>query len=95
MLEQFMEVQTLNEKIRQRRSQMLVHSYLYYVLDDSVVDDGTWQRWADELTELQKQNHKIGFYDKAFKDWDGSTGMHLPFDQWVKDKAEFLLTFKK
>ncbi len=29
------EIQTLSEKIRQRRTQMMIHSYLYYVLDVS------------------------------------------------------------
>ena len=45
--------QTIEEKIRQRRSQMLIHSCLYYEMDESVIDDHTWQRWADELAELR------------------------------------------
>ena len=80
-------MQTLSEKIRQRRSQMLVHSYLYYVLDDPIVTDQEWQKWADELTDLQKQEKTIGFYDKEFSDWDGSTGYHLPKDEWVMRKV--------
>ena len=88
------EVQTLSEKIRQRRTQMLVHSYLYYVLDENVVDDHKWQQWADELTELQKEKKVIGFYDKAFSDWSGATGTHLPFDPWVVQRAKKLLAFK-
>lgn len=80
-------VQTLSEKIKQRRTQMLIHSYLYYVLDSPVVSDDKWQQWADELTELQKSKMYIGFFDVQFSDWSGSTGMHLPFTQWVKDKA--------
>ena len=85
------DIQTLSEKIRQRRTQMLVHSYLYYVLDDNVIDDGKWQEWADELTELQKRKKVIGFYDEAFADWNGATGTHLPFDPWVIDRAKALL----
>lgn len=88
------EVQTLSEKIRQRRIQMLVHSYLYYVLDENVVDDHKWQQWADELTELQKQKKVIGFYDEAFSDWTGATGTHLPFDSWVVQRAKKLLASK-
>lgn len=84
-------VQTLEEKIRQRRHQMLIHSYMYYVMDESIVDDGKWQQWADELVELQKQEKVIGFYDEVFADWDGSTGMHLPQDPWIKKRAEWLL----
>jgi hypothetical protein len=88
------EVQTLSEKIRQRRIQMLVHSYLYYALDENIVDDYKWQQWADELVELQKQKKAIGFYDKAFSDWSGATGTHLPFDPWVVQRAKKLLAHK-
>jgi hypothetical protein len=87
-------VQTLSEKIKQRRHQMLIHSYLYYVMDENVVDDDKWQQWANELVELQKQRKDIGFYDDAFADWDGSTGMHLPFDPWVVKRAEEMLKEK-
>jgi len=74
---------------------MLIHSYLYYVLDSPIVSDDSWQFWADDLTELQHDNPApIGFYDKVFEDWDGSTGMHLPVDEWIKDKAHKLLDKK-
>jgi len=88
-------VQTLSEKIKQRRTQMLVHSYLYYVLDDTVITDEKWQQWADELTELQKQKTEIGFYDKEFADWNGSTGMHLPMPPWVVKRAKWLIHHKE
>lgn len=81
-------VQTLSEKIRQRRIQMLVHSYIYYVLDTNIITDDKWQQWADELTELQKRKMDIGFYDDVFRDWSGATGMHLPFDDWVVKRAK-------
>lgn len=88
-------LQTIKEKIRQRRAQMLVHSCAYYELDDQMVDDHTWQRWADELTRLQKDNPndcKIGFYDEVFSNWDGSSGYHLPHrDPWVLGKTQYLL----
>lgn len=88
-------IQTFDEKIRQRRCQMIVHSYIYYVMDSTLVSDHQWQAWANELTELQKQKKNIGFYDKVFKDWDGSTGMHLHSeikDDWVRQKAIYLMT---
>lgn len=78
--------------IHQRRTQMLVHSYLYYGLGTSIVTDHDWQRWADELVELQRAHPGgIGFYDQEFVDWDGSTGMHLPNDGWVVGVATHLL----
>ena len=69
---------------------MMVHSYLYYVLDSPVITDDKWQQWADELTALQLQKKQIGFYDEEFVDWDGSTGMHLPKDDWIDYRARWL-----
>jgi NAD-dependent DNA ligase len=91
-------VQTLKEKVRQRRAQMLIHSCIYYELNETVVDDHTWQRWADELEQLQKQNPEllvIDFFDHEFKDWDGATGAHLPHRHpWVYNKALQILNHK-
>ena len=75
-----------HEIIRQRRHQMLVHSYLYYEMDAPVITDDKWQQWADELTYLQNKYPdacKLGFYDEAFADWSGATGCDLPFDPWL------------
>jgi hypothetical protein len=88
-------VQTPAEKIKQRRAQMLIHSCIYYELDDNIVSDHQWQAWADELQELQSKHPELiemGFYDQYFKDWDGATGAHLPHrDRWVYNKALFFL----
>jgi len=75
--------QTIKEKIKQRRSQMLVHSFLYYRMDEPIIDDDKWQRWANELRDLQELNPNdcnIGFYDEEFKDWNGDTGFKLPLN---------------
>ena len=86
-------LQTLGERIRQRRAQMLVHSFIYYHLDDCLVDDHTWQAWANELRDLQAiPCGPIGFYDEAFEGWTGATGIHLPLrDPWVVGRAERLM----
>lgn len=95
-LENFFESPTatpdgIKSKIRQRRSQMLVHSYIYYVLDENIVSDDTWQKWANELRDLQEQYPtycKIGFYDREFATWNGDTGAMLPLkDPYVIHKA--------
>jgi len=79
-------------RIRQRRAQLLVHSYLYYALNESIVDDAVFDRWSAELVSLQKDlKEPIGFYDEAFADWTGETGMHLPRDGWINYKALQLL----
>lgn len=83
----------MTHRIKHLRLLMLVHSYLYYVLDDPIVSDDVWQSWANELTHLQNSPEWIDIktdmpYDEAFKDWDGTTGHHLPFeDRWVISKA--------
>lgn len=77
-----MEEQTIAEKIKQRRRQMLVHSYLYYQLGTSIIDDFTFDRWARELVKLQADFPDIAAtveYHKDFIDFDGSSGFDLPF----------------
>lgn len=82
------------EKIQQRRLQMLVHSYIYYVLDDNIIEDYTWSMWASELAKLQKQypdiSKRVMYYDK-FSDWTGDSGAFLSFDEWTIRKANQLL----
>jgi NAD-dependent DNA ligase len=73
---------------------MVVHSYLYYVLDTPIVSDDQWQAWADELTKLQTENPdccKIKYYDREFFDWTGDTGMHLPKTPHVQARAKQIL----
>lgn len=82
------------EKIQRRRRQLLVHSYIYYVLDDNIVSDATWSKWAKELAELQSKypnmSKKIP-YAEQFVDWDGSTGAFLEYDEDIIAVAELLL----
>lgn len=74
------------------RAQMLIHSYIYYELDDSIITDDEWQRRANRLARLQaKYGSKIDFHDDQFAEWDGTTGHHLKFDNWVRGKAYELL----
>jgi len=85
---------TLLERIRKYRLNMLVHSYLYYHLDIALISDNKWQQWANELTTLQAEHGTVfGVYDDVFKDWDGSTGMHLPVDDWVFSTSHKLLRY--
>ena len=43
------------EKIQQRRYQMLIHSCLYYHLNQNVISDKQWDAWARELRDLQNE----------------------------------------
>lgn len=85
-------------KIKQRRLQMLVHSCIYYALDENIVSDSTWSKWAIELRDLQNMYPQISSevdYAEYFKDWDGSSGAFLPIhEDWVIQKAKRLLSYK-
>lgn len=90
-------MQTIKEKIRQRRRQMLVHSYIYYELNENIVSDHTWAKWAKELQELQekypKESAEVEEYEN-FKNWDGSSGAFLNFGENIKTVAKILLEQK-
>lgn len=87
------------ELIQQRRYQMLIHSCIYYRLNDSYISDHQWSEWAMELKELQdtypKISEKVTLYE-YFKDWNGSSGAFLPLDlDWVIQKARDLLNYRE
>lgn len=77
----------------------MVHSCIYYELDKNIVDDVTWDKWARELVQLQKdypEEAKATIWYEAFVDWDASTGAFLPIkDEWVIKKAKQLLHWDK
>ena len=80
--------------IHRLRRQIIVHSYIYYKLNDSIWTDDFWQKQANRLRDIQKiYGDEIGFYDKDFKEWDGSTGMHLSQEPWVLHRANRLLDY--
>ena len=90
--------QSITEKIQQRRLQILVHSYIYYELNQNIISDDKWNKWAHELVELQKkypkESKQAKYYDK-FTDFDGSTGMDLAyFDDFIVNRANYLLSMK-
>lgn len=89
----------ITELINRRRRQILVHSCIYYVFDESVISDATWTKWATELEELQKTHPDIAkncVYASAFDEFDHSTGFDLPLrDPWVIGRAEQILERRK
>lgn len=88
-------MQTVKEKIDQRRRQIHVHSVMYYHMDTSIVTDATFDRWAKELADLHANNPRLvkqGYLWKEFATWTGDTGMHLPVTDWAVGMAEWLLS---
>ena len=82
------------ELIHRRRRQVWVHAFMYYHLNETLVSDHQWDAWAQELAKLQrKHGARIGWADKHFADWDGSSGFHLPVHPWVVNKAAQLCRY--
>lgn len=70
------------ELINRRERQLLVHSFLYYQLNENIISDHTFDAWSKELVEL-KEKHPKEFaesaYAKEFAEFDGSSGFDLPY----------------
>ncbi|PET71265.1 hypothetical protein CN514_07660 [Bacillus sp. AFS001701] len=92
-------IQTIAEKIQQRRYQMLVHSYIYYHLNDNIISDYDFDKWAKELVEMTEKYPKEAsevVFHKEFEGFDGSTGVNLPLDMpWIHDKSIQLIKYHK
>lgn len=70
------------EKIQRRRYQLLVHSYIYYEMNENLISDSQWSKWAMELVDLQSKYPDIAkqvIYAEDFADWDGSSGAFLTY----------------
>jgi hypothetical protein len=86
------------ELINRRRRQILVHSIIYYKMDDNLIPDHRWSSWAVELKELQDKYPQIAsecVFADAFEEFDPSTGYNLPLDDgWAVNKARYLLKMR-
>lgn len=87
----------IRELINRRRGQVLVHSIIYYRMDESLISDYQWSMWATELSNLQREYPRIAetcIYADAFKDFDPSTGYNLPLgDPKMNALAKRLLNY--
>ena len=91
--------QEIKDKIQRRRLQMLVHSHIYYQLNDSIVSDHDFDTWAKELVELQEKYPEEAsevVYHRDFIGFDGSSGYDLPYnDPYIHSKAVQLLRYRR
>ena len=46
------DIGTVEELTKRRRMQMLLHSCIYYELNENIIPDDTYDKWATELAEL-------------------------------------------
>lgn len=87
------------ELISRRRRQILVLSFLYYQLNESLIDDYTFDTWSKELVNLQSRYSTEAMksvYAKEFKDFDGSSGYDLPYSRMeIQTVGHRLLNFIK
>lgn len=91
---------TIIALIRRRRRQILIHSCIYYRLNDNIIDDYKYDMWGKELGRLQTEYPEISakvpdFYE-YFKDYtpECTSGYNLPI--WLPEvisKAEKLLDY--
>jgi NAD-dependent DNA ligase len=84
----------LVELIAQRRRQIAVHSFIYYRLGTSIIDDAKYDRWARELHRLQTEHPEESAkapYAEEFAGFDPATGFDLPHMPWVEKVAAVLL----
>ena len=79
---------------------ILVHSVIYYTMDESVVDDAMFDNNSRQLVALQKEHSDLAprtIYWYVFKDFDGTTGFDLyarlnPQDRkFIETEAHHLL----
>lgn len=70
---------------------ILIHSFLYYMLDNSIWSDKKYDEVAHRLSEMQSRITKIDLitntdYGYVFADFDGTTGFDLYYRLKEKDK---------
>ena len=86
------------EVITRRRRPLLVHSIIYYHMNDNIITDNQWAKWAIELEELQRDYPEIAKKcprAKEFENFDHSTGYNLPLnDPYAVATARRLLHMK-
>lgn len=80
------DIEHIAELIKRRRRQILVHSCMYYRLNENIVPDHVYDGWARELGDLHAKYPdiaaKVEFADD-FSDFigDSVTGFNLPINK--------------
>lgn len=81
--------------ILDKMSHVIVHSYIYYVLNSNVISDSRFDTLSKEVATLIKEYPESASEHrdyKLFKDFDGSTGYSLVGDDpyWL-DRASIVM----
>lgn len=93
------EAEWAKDRIEYLRKKLLVHSIIYYRLNESIITDNKWAEWAVELERLTRDYPHIAqnaFLADEFKNFDHSTGYNLPLETpWAVQKAIDLVEYYK
>lgn len=82
----------IKELIERLRLEILKHSYIYYELNDNIISDDEWSKLALQLVRLQNKHPDISkeaYRYEMFKDFDGSTGYNLTYDDSIKTLGNY------
>ena len=80
---------------------IILHSYLYYELDDSVISDSEYDAKARKLVEYKNEYPKLWtesmYYNQFGDDYDGSTGFSLynQLDDGQKEIIRLIASYRK
>lgn len=66
----------IQEKIDQRKRQVALHAYMYYELDDPIIEDLTFDKWCEELVALISEHGNTELWPHI--GWSASTAFHVP-----------------
>ena len=94
---ELMSVEEIKELIKRRRFQILVHSFIYYRLDNNIISNETFNLWALELIELQNKYPEISKEVELYEEFRNFTNVgdaaFLPLDndERLKNRAMQLL----
>lgn len=90
---------TVADEIKRLRLSLMIHSVIYYDMNENIISDAEWSARAKKLVKLQKEHpdvaKKVCLAD-LYADFDGSTGFHLAkaADDRAIAKAKYLLLMK-
>lgn len=90
-------IEEIAATIQRRRFQILIHSYIYYRLNDNIVSNDQFDKWVDELVYLQKTypeiSKKVDLYNEFSNFTSPADSLRLPFDKMpgLEARAHHLL----
>lgn len=74
------------EILERKQRQLIVHSFIYYHLNDNIWPDSKWDKTAKEvLAIIDKSTAKQSKFYEVFKNFDGSTGYNLANYKYIDD----------